>query len=131
MSDIVKADGTNIVSFLHNSGNLDFPKPFARRIYLTDVYIAGTTHVRDIEEIVSRLDVGAKLDFFREADNPHDSLAIVVKDGSGSKLGYIPQNRNEILSRLMDAGKLLYGTIAKKEYIGNWPKITMQVYLDE
>lgn len=44
-------------------------------------------------------------------------------------LRYVPRNKNEILSRLMDAGKLLYSTVYGKEKIGNWLKITIQIYL--
>lgn len=36
---------------------------------------------------------------------------------------------NIVFSRLMDAGKLLYGRISKKEKVGNWLKITMDIYL--
>jgi hypothetical protein len=131
MTDIVQAEDRTIVGLLHRGEDLPVPKPFARQIHLTDVYIAGTTYIRDIDEIEPQLEIGAKLDFFREPGNPHDPLAIVVKDGDGRKLGYIPQNKNEILSRLMDAGKLLFGSISKKERVGNWLKITMQVFLDE
>ena len=38
---------------------------------------------------------------------------------------------SKILSRLMDGGKLLYGTIHSKERIDRWVKITIQVYLDD
>jgi hypothetical protein len=131
MANIVKTSGRDIVGLLRQGEKLSIPKPFARQIRLTDVYIAGTTHIRGIEEIEPRLEIGAKLEFFREPDNPHDPLAIVVKDGDGNKLGYIPQNKNDILSRLMDAGKLLFGSILSKERVGNWLKITIRVFLDE
>jgi len=47
------------------------------------------------------------------------------------KLGYIPRDKNEILSRLMDAGKLIYGTVYKKERIGKWLKITIRIFLSD
>lgn len=129
MADIVKIDGGNIVSFLH--GGLTIDKPFSNTIYLIDAHIAGTTHIDNIDEIEPSLTVGKKLRFFREPDNPYDKLAIVVKDDNDNKLGYIPKNKNEILSRLMDGGKLLYGTIYEKERLGSWLKITIQIYLDD
>jgi hypothetical protein len=131
MSDIVKIDGSNIVQILHEGGLTGFLKPFHQHIYLVDAHIAGTTHVRGIKEIEPRLAVGMRLNFFREADNPYDPLAILIKNADGNKLGYVPRDKNEILSRLMDAGKLLYGTIFAKEFIGDWLKITIQIYLDE
>jgi hypothetical protein len=63
--------------------------------------------------------------------NPHDQLAIVVKDPRGRKIGYVPRGKNEVLARLMDAGKLVFGTLAEKEFVGKWLKMTMQVYLDD
>ena len=72
-----------------------------------------------------------KLKFVREANNPHDTLAIMVKDHDGNKLGYVPKQKNEILSRLMDAGKLIYGTVNKKERFGNWLKITIQIFMED
>jgi hypothetical protein len=89
------------------------------------MYIGG------IDDIEPRLVENMKLKFSREKDNRHDPLAIMVKDDNGQKLGYIPQDKNEILSRLMDAGKLIYGTVYKKERIGKWLKITIRVFLSD
>jgi len=61
----------------------------------------------------------------------YDPMAIMVKDDNDKKLGYIPRDKNEILSRLMDAGKLIYGTVYKKERIGKWLKITIRVFLSD
>lgn len=41
------------------------------------------------------------------------------------------KNKNEILSRFMDAGKLLYGKVKSKEKIDEWIKIEMEVYLKD
>ena len=131
MGEILKINGGNIATVLHGQHGLDIGKPFAKQIYLVDAHIAGTTHVDNINEIEPRLEVGKRLKFLREADNKYDKQAIVVKDEDNHKIGYVPKDKNEILSRLMDAGKLVYGTIREKEYIGDWLKITMQVYLDD
>lgn len=130
MSEIVRIDGGNIVALLHQR-DTDLPKPFEQHIYLVDAHIAGTSHVEGIEEIEPRLAVGMRLNFFRETDNPYDPLAILIKDANSNKLGYVPRQKNEILSRLMDAGKLLYGTIYEKEFVGTWLKITIQIYLND
>lgn len=129
MSGIVKITGSNIVSILH--GDLDIKKPFASTIYLVDAHIAGTTHIKNMEELEPRLTPGTKLRFFREPDNAYDPLAIAVQDEQGNKLGYIPRGKNEILSRLMDGGKLLYGTVYGKETLGTWVRITIQVFLED
>lgn len=129
MADIVKIDSNNVVSLLH--GGLSLGKPFANTIYLVDTHIAGTSYVENIEALEPTLETGKKLKFIREPKNPYDELAIKVTDEEGNKIGYIPKSKNEIMARLMDGGKLLYGTVYEKEFVGEWLKITIQVFLDD
>ena len=56
------------------------------------------------------------LSLFREPQKPHDEKAVAVYDGA-DRIGYIPQDENEVISRLMDAGKQIYGIITGKEYM--------------
>ncbi len=131
MSNVIKIDGSNIVNILNNKGALDIEKPFSREIFLIEVHIAGTTHIDNIDVLEPKLTEGVEVQFFREPNNQYDSKAIVVKDKEGNKLGYIPKEKNEILSRLMDAGKLLYGKVKTKKKLGDWIKIEMEVYLKD
>lgn len=131
MSNIIKIDDKNIVNILNNKGALDIEKPFSREIFLIEVHIAGTTHIDNIDVLEPKLTEGVEVQFFREPNNQYDSKAIVVKDKEGNKLGYIPKEKNEILSRLMDAGKLLYGKVKTKKKLGDWIKIEMEVYLKD
>ena len=87
MGDIIKNGGNEIVGLIHGkNGELDIPKPFQRDIFLFDTYVAGTTHVDGIEELEPGLNVGDRLDFFREPDNPYDPMAIAVKNTDGVKV---------------------------------------------
>lgn len=132
MINIVKSEESGLVSLLHGqSGGLTIPKPFERDIFLFDTYIAGTTHIEGIEELNPHLNVDDKLDFFREPENHYDKKAIVIKNNDGVKIGYIPKEDNVIFSRLMDAGKLLYGKIIDKEMKGKWLRIKIGIYLHE
>ena len=56
---------------------------------------------------------------------------IVIKTIDGVKIGYVPRYDNAIFSRLMDAGKLLFGRISSKEGSGRWVRINIKVYLHE
>ena len=85
----------------------------------------------NMDELAQGLAVGDRLAFFREPDNPHDAQAIVIKTAGGSKIGYVPQRDNVIFARLMDAGKLLFGTIAAMERKDSWHKIAIKVFLHE
>lgn len=132
MNEIVKIDSGNLISILHgDKGALGLGRPFVRPIYLIDVHIAGTGHIENIKELEPALTVGMKLKFLRDAKNAHDSNAIEIQNEAGNKLGFIPRDKNEILSRLMDAGKLLYGTLKTKEFINDWLKITIEVFLED
>jgi hypothetical protein len=131
MADIIKIDSNNIIDFLHSSASFSVAKPYNQQIFLIEAHIAGTTYIDYIDEIEPKLVEGLKLKFVREADNPHDSLAIMIRDNDGRKLGYVPRNKNEILSRLMDAGKLIYGTVYRKERFDNWLKISIQIFMDD
>ena len=130
MSEIIKIDETNIIPFLKTWGS-EVGKPFSQKIYLIKVRIAGTWYVDNIVELGKRLEPGLRLNFFREPDNPHDKLAIVVKDDQGNKLGYVPRGNNEILARLMDVGKLIYGIIVDKKTYKDSVDINMQVFMDD
>lgn len=132
MSDIIKSQGNDLVGLLHGKGGqLTIPKPFEKDIFLFDTYVAGTTHVEGIEELAEHLNIDDRLDFFREPDNPYDKKAIVIKTVNGVKIGYVPKADNVVFSRLMDAGKLLFGKISRKEIKGSWVKIDIKLFLHE
>ena len=132
MGDLIKTDSGRLVSLLHGAGgNLSVPQPFERDIYLFDTHVAGTSFIEGIEELEPHLNLGDKLDFFREPDNPHDKQAIVIKNQDGIKVGYVPRKDNLIFSRLMDAGKLLFGRITAKEMRDSWLKMDIKIFLHE
>ena len=132
MSDLVKSRENDLIALLHGKGGgLVIPKPFERDIFLFDTHVAETSFIEGIEELEPHLKLEDKLDFFREPGNPYDDKAIVIKTVDGVKIGYVPKADNAIFSRLMDAGKLLFGRISSKEMKGKWLKIEIKVYLHE
>lgn len=132
MGELITPENTNLVSLMHGKGGaLAMPTPFERDIFLFTTTVAGTSHIEGIDELEPHLAENDKLDFFREPDNPHDKSAIVIKNADGIKIGYVPQHDNIIFSRLMDAGKLLFGRISSKKWKGKWLKITIEIYLHE
>lgn len=132
MSDLITTETGGLMSLLHNqNGELAVPKPFEKDIFLFDTHIAGTSYTDGIEELEAHLNEDDKLDFFREPDNKYDKRAIVIKTIDGVKIGYVPRYDNAIFSRLMDAGKLLFGRISSKEGSGRWVRINIKVYLHE
>ncbi len=118
-----------LLALLHGAFGKDGGlQPFAREIMLIECHIAGTSY-RDIKGIEPTLAVGSLLVLKREPDNAHDALAIMIADETGHHLGYVPRVKNEALARLMDAGKLLFGKLEKKEWVGDWLKVEMRVFM--
>lgn len=130
MSGLVKDEGGWLPAVLSGAtSDIALPKPFEREIFLFDTHIAGTGYVAGIEELEPHLNVKDKLDFFREPDNPYDKRAIVITNADGIKLGYVPRTDNAIFSRLMDAGKLIFGRISDKDAERDWVHIEIKVFL--
>ncbi len=102
--------------------------PFAKEIFLIECHVAGTSHV-PIRQIEPTLTPGGSLVLRREPGNPHDELAILILTEGGEKLGFIPRDRNEVLARLMDAGKFLFARLESKEWQGDWLHVSARVFL--
>ncbi|WP_055078317.1 HIRAN domain-containing protein [Lagierella massiliensis] len=132
MNNLVKKDQSELIQYLlKNEVGLDLPKPFERDIYLFDTYVAGTTHIDDIENIGIKIKEEDRLVFYREPENPHDPQAIRIETLGKEKIGYVPRQDNIIFSRLMDAGKVLFAKVIEKEMRGSWLKIKIKIYLHE
>ena len=104
------------------------PKPFVQEVELLNCNIAGTTFL-DLEDIEPKLKKHQLLVLKREPKNEYDDNAILILTEDGQKLGYVPQEKNEVLSNLMDAGKLLFGKLNEKTWVDDWLKLDVQVYL--
>ena len=104
------------------------PKPFVREVELLNCNIAGTTFL-DLDEIEPELKKYQLLMLIREPKNENDDKAILILTEDGQKLGYVPKKQNEVLSNLMDAGKLLFGRLDNKTWVDTWLKLDVQVFL--
>ncbi len=131
MGKLVDPDKKGLIEIISGSSDIDLTRPFSREIFLLNTYIAGTSYIPNIDIVVKDIEKGVKLKLYREPDNKHDELAIVIKDANDNKIGYVPRENNEILARLMDAGKLLYGVVKDIERIHNWYRIGVKIYLKD
>ena len=103
--------------------------PYDREILLLECDIAGTSYIKDVDALDPELKAGACLTCVREPGNRHDAMAIRLQTDSGRKAGYIPRANNEVIARLMDAGKLILTRVESKAWIGSWLKVSIQVLL--
>ncbi len=107
-----------------------YKKQFRKEILVLKTHIAGTFYSDEIK-IADTIKKGNYLIFKREADNPYNKLAIKIMDLDKHKLGYVPRNKNEVLSNLMDAGKTIYGIIDKKELSRDYLNLEIKVFLKD
>lgn len=129
MNELSKNPSGSLLQTLH--ADLQAPAPFCEDLLLLRTEIAGTTHVIGIEELEPFLNLGDRLELIRVPDNPSDSNAIKIFTRDRVKLGYVPRKDNQILARLMDAGKLLYAIVAEKVWQNDWLRITVEIHMTE
>ncbi|MBP3894663.1 MAG: HIRAN domain-containing protein [Atopobiaceae bacterium] len=123
-----------IIAAMHqgNGGMHEVPKPFAQPICLIpETRVAGTSHIKDIDELAQSLREGDRLRLERDSRNPYDHWCIKVLDGEGRRVGFVAADVNEIPARLMDGGKRLYAQVTGVERLGSWWKIGVGVWLDD
>ena len=102
---------------------------FAREILVLECLAAGTSF-RKLDKVQDELKETVQLKMKREGKNEFDNFAIALWF-QNTKVGYIPREKNEVLARLMDAGKQFYATISAKEMEGNWLKLEIKVMLKD
>lgn len=129
--ELIKLDQWGSIAKLNNGGGIIMP--FVQELFLLECEIAGTGFVKNIEEKAKALTTETVVSLVREADNKYDKFAIRIDNAAGRKLGYIPRKKNEVLARLLDGGKLLYGKVAAVEFsdYSNWVDITVKIYMKE
>ena len=109
----------------------DLPKPFQQEVFLLNCHIAGTSHSDAAKEKAEIIKPGLPLTLKREPANKYDGLAIAVYLSSGERIGYVPQKHNSVISRLMDAGKLIFAKVTEAELKGDWLHARMDIFLKD
>jgi hypothetical protein len=98
-------------------------------ILVLETIVAGTSF-KKLKDIEPQLTTIVKLPLLREPENEYDKFAVALHFDN-DKIGYIPKECNEVIARLMDAGKAFFASIAAKEWEGNWLRIEVRVYLKD
>lgn len=104
--------------------------PFTREILLISISVAGTSHIPDIKELAPDIVPGVNLRMIRDTENKYDSMAIGIYFND-SRVGFVPMELNEIIARLMDAGKAFVCKVTSSEWKKNWFHIKADVYMIE
>ena len=125
---IIKIDPKMLALLRNSFEKSGLAKPFVKEIFLLQCDVAGTSYV-DLKEIEKHLNINDLLMLQREPKNEYDELAILIHDQKGNKLGYVPRAKNEVLARLMDAGKIVFGKLESKEWVENWLRLGIRIYM--
>ena len=113
------------------SGGLKVEAPFGNRILLLEHRrIAGTSCIHDIDSLVGGLEPGMELELRRDVGNSHDDWSIKVLSPKG-KLGFLPADCNEVIARLMYAGKRCFAEVDDVEKRGGVQRIIVDVYMED
>lgn len=112
------------------SGGVKAVAPFTREIFLLHIVVAGTTFCEQIHELEPNLLPETVLKMIRDPKNEYDELAIGIYY-NGMRIGWVPQEMNEVISRLMDAGKAFFCRIVSTERKQNWVKIKAKIFMVE
>ena len=115
---------------LIGSGGVDALAPFSREIYLLDIVVAGTTFCIEMDKLEPELLPETVLKMIRQPQNKHDELAIGIYFNS-TRVGWVPMEHNEVISRLMDAGKAFFCRIESTKRKGNWVKVNVKIFMVE
>lgn len=102
----------------------------SKRIFLYQGHIAGLQYYAGAK-CLPRLRKGDVLTVIPEPENRYDEHALAIY-WEGEKLGYLPREDNQVLSRLAAAGLLLYAevsSIAPKKEV--WRQVGVRVGLEE
>jgi len=117
----------NMLALMQGGGVAELIKPLQNEILLLETYVAGTAYIED-ETVFDEAHDGDKL-ILRREDNRFDEKAILVLDQKERKMGYVPERENTVLSRLMDAGKLLTAKIDRLSPKGSFRQVNISIYL--
>jgi len=115
---------------LIGTGGVNALAPFTREIFLLDIVVAGTTYCKQIDELESELLPVTVLKMIRHPKNEYDELAIGIYYNN-IRVGWVPMELNEVISRLMDAGKAFFCRIESVHRKNKWLKIEAKVYMVE
>lgn len=103
--------------------------PFSKEIFLQEITIAGTGYCDEIDRLSPKLVPNTVLSLKRDPKNKHDELAIEVLF-ENIRIGWVPRTQNNVVARLMDAGKNLLARVTKTHTESDmWISIECEMYM--
>lgn len=106
------------------------PKTQLREIPLLNFVVAGTTYCKQFDKTDGEFIKNGMPLIVKKEDNQHDAnaIALYVDD---VRIGYVPKKQNEVLARLLEAGKVLVSRVKDAQYSDGWEKINARIWMVE
>ncbi len=100
-----------------------------QKCYLLQCFVRGFQFYNG-PKILHTLQQGQLVELFREPENIHDACAIAIYCNQ-HKIGYVPAEQNEILSRLMDSDvvKLAAELTHIEPHAATWENVHIAIYI--
>ena len=117
-----------LMSILHDANGQDII-PFNREIFVINVFIAGTSYCKNIDQILDRISDTTQLTMLRQPHNEVDQYTIGIYSNQ-TQIGWVPMKDNLVIARLMDAGKLFNCEVVSVSKTGpSNPRINVSIYM--
>jgi hypothetical protein len=121
-----------IAYFLSLGGLAAIPKHWIKsytKVYLLQCFVAGFRYYKG-PELLGKMQTGDMLELVREPNNEHDACAIALHFNN-EKIGFIPAQENEMLSRLLDAQvvELMAEVTFLEHNAATWENVRIAVYV--
>jgi hypothetical protein len=100
---------------------------FAKDILVLQCIVAGTSFTKT-NNFKTQLQLQDEVTLVRESKNKYDDMAIQLQWKS-KKIGYIPRDQNQVIARLMDAGKQFKAILTNIEL--NYVELSVDIYLKD
>ena len=117
-----------LMSILHDTNGQDII-PFNREIFVINVFVAGTSYCKNIDQILDQISDTTHLTMLRQPDNEVDQFAIGIYYNQ-TQIGWVPMKDNLVIARLMDAGKLFNCKVVSVNHNNpSNPRINVSIYM--
>ncbi len=100
-----------------------------QKFYLLQCFVRGFRYYQG-PQLLDNMHEGALLELVREHNNPYDECAIALHFNQ-QKIGFIPAESNEVLSKLLDIGipELIAEITFLEAGAAEWEKVSIAVYV--
>lgn len=122
---LIKID-KNALEIISKQGDSALIKPLQKEILLFESYISGTNKID--KEIIKNIKVQDKL-ILKIEENKFSDNEIIILNQDKKKIGYLDEKDSLVISRLMNAGKLLIAKVNRINKKGDFAIIFINIFL--